>query len=567
MNTVKVCDPRVNVKSEDEKLHAVLQGGLRYQQKVLPSTSWGTPTQKPTTAEFVYNSNSTKNIVDRYLRMRVYLEVKVDGDELLIGQHDGLRQFPLSSIMDNLTCQINQETITDRVSDKIHALKCYAPREDGTKSNSCSPNMPDQYQEYNDWTKSSGGSGRNPLAAYGESRGYYDTRGGFPIELAPDKKSFQCVITEPLFISPFYNGYGCQEEGFTNINEININVVWSSIIEKVISHSLGGNAIGNISVFFYRSPELLVTEITPDLTQKRLLAQSLPYNKLNQFPLSQAVLEPKGDVAGGDKTQMSSESFKLSQIPSCMWVFVRHKRQTSNAETSDSFCGITNLRLTWNTETLFSSATQQDLFEMSKRNGCNLSWSQFKEYRGSVICLSFGDQIGLIDGEAPSVRGQYTLRVECDVENLSDIAFDPELFVVFNYQGAFTLMENTASAKVGLLTPEDVLASSRSMVEMPYARWKNLQGGSFWSGLKNIINKVASGIGQLAPIVSQVAPQYANIAKTAGDVSGIVQGLTGKGLSGGRRKGGRIAGGMMTEGRYGANGAGVLRGAYGSRLM
>jgi hypothetical protein len=427
--------------------------------------------------------------------------------------------------------------------------------------------MPDQYQEYNDWTKSSGGSGRNPLAAYGESRGYFDTRGGFPIELAPDKKSFKCVLTEPLFLSPFYNGYGCQEEGFTNINEININVVWSSVIEKVLSHSLGGNAIGNISVFFYRSPELLVTEITPDLTQKRLLAQSLPYNKLNQFPLSQAVLAPKGDLAGGDKTQMSSESFKLSQIPSCMWVFVRHKRQISNAETSDSFCGITNLRLTWNTETLFSSATQQDLFEMSKRNGCNLSWSQFKEYRGSVICLSFGDQIGLIDGEAPSVRGQYTLRVECDVENLSDVEFDPELFVVFNYQGAFTLMENTASAKVGLLTPEDVLASSRSMVEMPYARWKNLQGGSFWSGLKNIVNKVASGISQLAPIVSQVAPQYANIAKTAGDVSGVVQGLTGRGMSGGKRKGGRMAGGMMSGGRYGANGAGVLRGAYGSRLM
>lgn len=561
MNTIKVQDPRTAVRSEDEKLHSVLQGGLRYQQKVLPSTSWGSPNQTPTTANFVYNSNSTKNIVDRFFRVRAYLKVECETGPFLVGQHDALRQFPLASIMENIVCQINQESISDRVADKVHALHCYGPKK--YTSNSVSPDYPDNYQEYNDWQTY--GSAKNPLASYGESDGLQDHRGGFPIVVAPDGKSFTAEITEPLFLSPFYNGHGGQVEGFTNVNEVNITITWLSRIARVISHSAGGNALGNVSVSMTQAPELLITEITPDLTQPRLLAQSLPYNKLSQFPLSQPV------IPAGTSITMSSESFKLSQIPSCMWVFVRHKRQTSSQDTADAFCGLKNLRLTWNTETLFSSATQQDLYEMSVRNGCNLTWQQFSKYRGSPICLSFGDQIGLIDGEAPGVRGQYTLRVEVDAENLSTADFDPELFVVFNYQGSFTLMENTASAKVGLLTPEDVLASSQSMVEMPYESWKNLQGAGFWSSLKNIVGKVSSGVGHAADIASKVLPelgmgqQYMPAIARAGKVAGIVGKATGGGMVGGRMRGRGMTGGKMPL--MGRAGHGVYHPQYGSRLM
>jgi len=564
MNTIKVQDPRTAVRSEDEKLHAVLQGGLRYQQKVLPSTSWGSPNQTPTTANFVYNSNSTKNIVDRFFRIRAYLKVECSTGPFLVGQHDALRQFPLASIMENIVVQINQESISDRVADKIHPLLCYGPR--NSKSNSVSPDYPDNYQEYEDWTNgATGGSAKNPLSAYGESDGVQDHRGGFPIVLSQDGKSFTAEITEPLFVSPFYNGHGTQVEGFTNVNEVNITITWLNRIARVLSHSAGGNALGTVSVSMYQAPELLITEITPDLTQPRLLAQSLPYNKLSQFPLSQPV------IPVGQSITMSSESFKLSQIPSCMWIFARHKRQTSDENTSDSFCGLKNLRLTWNTETLFSSATQQDLYEMSVRNGCNLTWQQFSKYRGSPLCISFGDQVGLVDGEAPGVRGQYTLRIEVDAENLSSVEFDPELFVVFNYQGSLTLMENTASAKVGLLTPEDVLMSSQSMVEIPYDNWKDLQGQGFWSSLKNIVHKVSSGVGTVAGIASSVLPelgvgqQYLPQIQQAQKIAGIVGKASGGRLKGRGYSGGGYSGGMMV----GRNGAGQRQyhPQYGSRLM
>lgn len=570
MNTIKVCDPRINVKAEDEKLHAVLQGGLRYQQKTLPSNSWGSPGTAPTTAEFIYDSNSTKNIVDRFVRMRCYVEVKCETGPFLLGQHDALRQYPISSIIENITCQVNQQSVSDRVSDKIHALLTFGDRNERHKSNSVAPNMPDNYQEYNDWQTY--GSAKNPLAEYGENNGDADPRGGFPVVVAPDGKSFTAVLTEPVMISPFFNGDGHQVEGFSNVNEITISVSWLQKLDRILSHSSGGNALGDVSVSFYKAPELLITEITPDLTQPRLLAQSLPYCKLDQH------IVDYGTLSAGEEKQMLSDTYRLSTIPSCMYVFVRHKRSTADNAVSDAYCSLKNLRFTWNTETLFSSCSQQDLYEMSVRNGSNLSWQQWSKYRGSVLCISFGDQVGLIDGEAPGVRGQYTAQVQIDATNESKSDFDAELFVVFNFQGSFTIMENTASVKIGLLTPEDVLASARAMVEMPYADWKNLQGGSFWSGLKNIVNKVASGVGQVAGIAGKVLPALgpefaplAPIAKTAGDVAGVVSGLTGKGMTGGMmsggrrgRKGGRLAGGRALMGR---NGHGQYHPQYGSRLM
>lgn len=548
MQTVKTIDPRVGIRSQDEKLHAVLHGALRYQQKVLPSTSWGDPSSQPTTANFVYNSNSTKNIVDRYVRIRAYLRVECSEGPFLIGQHDALRQYPLASIMENVVAQINQESFSDRIADKVHALSCFVDRKEWSKSNSVAPNYPDQFQNYNDWQVL--GSGKNPLSLYAESE--EDHRGGFPIVLSNDGKSFTAVVTEPLFMSPFYSGYGDYPEGFSNINEINLTITWLSKIERVLSHSIGGNNLGNISVTFYQSPELLVTEMTPDLMQPRLLSQSIPYNKLQQFPLSQPVINP------GQVTTMSSESFKLSQIPSHLWVFVRHKRQTSDASTSDSFCGIRSLRLTWNTETLFSSCSQQDLYEMSRRNGLSLSWSQFSKYRGSPLCLSFGDQIGLIDGESPGIRGQYTLSLEVDVENLSAFPFDGELYVVMNYQGSVTLSENNCSSKIGLLRPEDVLASSQSQVELSYDKYKDLHGGSFWSSLKNIIHKAGSAVSHISHVAGEVAPvlgldpKYSDLAKKVGKVGEIVSKSAGGGYVGGAL-GGAITGGKLKNrmpGRY-----------------
>ena len=145
MQTIKVIEPRVNVKSDVEKNHVVLFGGLRYNEQVNVADSWGSAATKPIQAIWSIFPPSTQTIVDRFMKVRCYFEVTTDAD-LQLGTNDALRQFPISSITDVLTVQINGESISDNLGDKLHAMLCYGDRSEWNKSMSMSAVSPDNYQ-------------------------------------------------------------------------------------------------------------------------------------------------------------------------------------------------------------------------------------------------------------------------------------------------------------------------------------------------------------------------------------------------------------------------------------
>lgn len=534
MQTVKVIEPRVNVKADVEKNHAVLYGGLRYNEQVNVADSWGTPSTQPIQALWNIFPPSTQTIVDRFMKVRVYLEVETDAD-LQLGTNDALRQYPISSIADVLTVQINGESISDNLADKVHAMLCYSDRSDWNKSNSLTACEPDNYQEYADYAIF--GSAKNPLADYGEASAY-DPRGGFPVEpLAPNK--FRTVVTEPILLSPFYNGDGDQEEGFVNVQQFNISYRWKSDLSKVLSHSALGNPITNVTVRFYQAPEILTTYITPDLTQPIPQLQVLPYHKPQEYIKAGT---PSNLAPGASDATPTSDSIKLSQIPRRMFIFFRHERSTSNYETSDSFLVIERLDVLWNNQSgLFSQCGTQELYEISRRNGCNLSYPQFSKYRGSVFCAEFGKDIGLLDNEAPGVQGQYTIQIRATVKNTSSSNFTADFYVVMLNEGTFSVAENMARASLGNLTPQAVLASKASD-ELDYSHYENLQGGSFMSKLKNLVKKVSRGV-QLGAKVGEVLG-----VPMAGQIGSMAKGA--EKLAGGRAVGGRLVGGeMMRRGR------------------
>lgn len=392
MEAIKVIEPRVNVKSDVEKNHVVLMGGLRVNQQVNPADSWGSPGTQPVQALWTINPPSTQTIVDRNMKVRCYFEIKTDQD-LQIGTNDALRQFPISSLTDVLSVQINGENISDNVSDKLHAMLCFGNNADDRNSQcSTTTTMPDNYKKYADW--GTYGSAKSPLSNYGEN-GAEDPRGGFPITVV-DSKTIRVVLTENIILSPFLSPFQQQEEGFVNVNQLNISFRWKSNLSQILSHSSLGNAITTVLVTMYQAPEMLTTFITPDLTQPIPQLQVLPYYN------SQDYVKNIGAVAIGAEVLCISDSIKLSQIPRKLYLFVRHQRSTSNQNTSDSFLKIKRLSVLWNNQSgLFSSASEQDLFEISKRNGLNLTYPQWDKYRGGVMCIEFGKDVGLLDNEAP----------------------------------------------------------------------------------------------------------------------------------------------------------------------
>jgi hypothetical protein len=539
MEAIKVLEPRVNVKADIEKNHIVLMGGLRVNQQVNPADSWGSVGTQPVQALWTINPPSTHTIVDRNMKVRCYFEIKTDQD-LQLGTNDALRQFPISSLCDVLSVQINGENVSDNVADKLHAMLCYGNNADD-RNGQCSttPTMPDNFKNYADWATY--GSAKNPLSNYGEN-GAEDPRGGFPVQVI-DSKTFRVVLTENIMLSPFLSPFQQQDEGFVNVNQINISFRWKANLSQILSHSSLGNAITSVTVTMYQAPEMLTTFITPDLTQPIPALQVLPYYK------SQDYIKNIGTVAPAAEVLCISDSIKLSQLPRKLYLFVRNQRSTSTHSTSDSFLKIKRLSILWNNQSgLFSSASEQDLFEICKRNGINLTYPQWDKYRGGVMCLEFGKDIGLLDNEAPGCQGQYTIQIQMTCENDTGASFTGEFYQIFMMEGTFSISENFARASLGNLTNDIVLRTKMNIDEIDYHQLQRIHGGNFWSGLKSFVNKIARGVSSVLPFASKVigtvAPEFSPIVSGISAATGLAQEATGSGL---RLAGGRLAGGQVSR--------------------
>ena len=520
MKSTVVMNPTMRVVPDQDQTHLIHLGASRVTHNVLTAQSYQL-NAPPVQTSFVLNPPSLQTIVDRFLRVRAYMEVEVDQD-LVLGVEDSLRQFPLSSIIDVTSLSINGETISDNTERKLHAMLCYGNTpEERVKSWSTSPCMPDQYQEYKDWATY--GSARNTAAFYGENSAEM-SRGGFEIEVI-DPRRFRVVVTEPIWISPLYQGLHHQVEGMVNVNELVVNLRHSANVGRVLSHSSSGNAITVVNTTFYRAPEILSTFYTPDLTQSLPQLQILPYSRCNEF------IRTMSQMAPGAEQQVFSDTIRLSQIPRFIYLFARRNQQSSTFGTCDSFLSIENVNLTWGNQAgLLASATKQDLFEMSRRAGCNLSYPQWSKYRGSVLCIEMGKDIGLQDYESPGVNGGYVIQANVTFKNQSDSPMDCDFYIVTCNQGTFSIAPNTARSSLGDLTPEMVMAA-RSGNELPHLDYADLQGSGFWSSLKNIVHKIST---VAAPVLSGIAgPEIGAIASAVRDATGS----------------GRVSGGTLTRRR------------------
>jgi hypothetical protein len=496
MEAIKIIEPRVNIKADTEKNHMVVLGGLRYTEQVHTADSYS-----QNQALFNFQPPSYDTIVDRNIKIRCKLNIVATGGDFQIGTNDGPRQFPIAAITDVLDLAINGEHVSTSLGDYIHALLCYDNNSQDRLKWSESSAMPDQYQVLSDWTTF--GSNRNPLADYGENSNE-QTRGGFVPYVVNAGNNVTYEFTEPLFISPMLNGL-TEDEGLSNVNQLAITFRWKSDLSLVWSHSSAGNPITSLAVTFVEPPSLLVTYITRDVLQQIPPVITYPYHKPQEY--IKTVNGGLAVPAGSTNQRVISDSIKLNQVPRKMFLFLRRSRQTSNFLTADSFATITNVTLNWDNQSgLLSNAQQQDLYKISRRNGLNLTWNQWKTYRGSVFCCEFGTDIGLQDGLAPGTQGQFTFYVQVDFENNSSQNIIYEFYTILILEGLYMVSPNQGRATLGNLVPQDIL-NSKSSPEFNFNdAQSHLAGGGFLSKMKNIIHKTAKGISKGVSVANKIVP-------------------------------------------------------------
>jgi hypothetical protein len=534
LEAVEVRDPRTIL--ENQRYFGVLKCGQTTTLKAWTSTSVSN-----TSIQFSVPPPSPAIIVDR--RMWLYFPVRLtftgmasSGAPILQPGRDAPRAFPISGSIDTLQATINNQSVSINLADVIHAMSHYnldVKLKNGDFSTT--PNYSDQSQQYSDLFEST----RNPLAFYAD--GIDETvmqRGGFsftvvqnPIQnilpIAPVLLTAIVDVSfmEPIYLPPFVVGHNTKS-GFFNVNSMDFNItlvgnpayrMWShdnnAGTNEILSGTMafGGNIGGPQTQFEAgQVPLILATYITPQEQQilSPTMAISYDYYDVQRYPTTLATLP------AGASTTVNSNNLQLASIPSRMFIYARRSNQELNNSCSftDTFMSISNLSIQFmNQNGLLASANPLQLYEMSRKNGLNMSWTQWGGEPvypagvipsgsaivepsiygiGSIICVQFASDIGLSSLDCPGKLVNLQLQVTATVTNNSNTQMvTPSFYVVPILSGVFTIEGlGRASINVGVVTSQDILDAKQK----PYLNYKDYEnaqfGGDFFSSIKDFFS-------------------------------------------------------------------------------
>lgn len=499
----------------------------------------------PQTAQSVSNSslsfnilfNNENSIVDRHIPLQLNLVISgtgpAPGAGNLLQQNQGLfglRSWPLAHCMSNINLQINDATFSCQPQQYIHALQhAYMGQDDNNTWLSTFPSLPDNYQTY----AQAVGAANNPLNGYTSSSYWANGRGAFPYTVLTNTTtafSIQYTITEPLLVSPLLLNPKNRQNGLANMNNLSIIIAFSSLLRAFCYNETTANPLTTLTASISGTPQLLIKQISASRDEPVPRFLNIPFETICPYPT-----QYNQSVASGVTYEFSSiNAIQLNQVPKKMYIWAGYSQSNYDSITvpgggysiTDSYSELLSLSVTFNNKTgILSSATEQDLYLITKKNGVNISWPQWTGTGanavgasavglGSVLCLKFDEDIGLPDDLAPSVSEKFNFQLlNARFKNINPAAITPILNVVFCYEGALTITQGKCYQFSPMLTKIDAL-NAPTFKRMSYTAVHDMMGGDFISGAKRFISQAAPVFKKVreafTPVIQSLVPQYSN---------------------------------------------------------
>jgi hypothetical protein len=534
---VKVQDDTLNVT--DKVKYAVQKGPAQFTANTYKAIS-------ATPSSHVYNVviPSESTVIDRRVLWKSTCVIRVDCTGVPVGQlpcnyglTDALGPMPLHSLCTTIQSTINNTTVSVNINDLLAPLLKIHDSRELNAYNSMSPTLSDNYKNYSDALNSN----NNPLGSYQNiadediiPRGAFSdviiganwTAGSAPsgaLSNTGGAQTFyvQFTVTEPIFgLSP-WTWAKCQSnnQGIYGINNLTFQMQMNPTSSRVFRSANNYNQI--VAVQEFRDSELFLNYLTMQPSQLVSARNVVPYMEFPRF-----LSTYNNPVLPGAEAVISSQSIQLQQIPDSMLIFVRRQLGQMTPSTSDYFLPIKNISIQFNNQSgILASMSQQGLYQLSRKNGLNMTWSQFKGSAnnsntatgvgsaiplcGSVLWLNFFSDIAQNqDYFAPGSLGQFNIQVNATVQNNNPgpgpigTEFNLELVMVPINSGVFVTERGQSSVYTGLLTREDVLNTS-SQEGYTRSDVKRMVGGGFLDGLRSVMGKVGSVVSN--PKVQELA--------------------------------------------------------------
>ena len=384
-----------------------------------------------------------------------------------------LRAFPLQSICDTLSLQLNGATTTINSRQILSATQRFIPA-DYIKSQSTEcPSMADnRAQLLSDPTVTLGNAAagaqttvlavsNQPLSTYENSNGY--TRGCFQPVFAPvtppggTTTTWTFDVSEPLMVSPLVLW---ENDVFLGqLSTMTLQMNYSNINDMLVT-SLAAFDVNPIVSISSPVLQLCYIQTQPDLVQ---IPASLKYD------YESVVYFPQSGVAVG---AVSSQTLRLQTMPKMIYIFARDAITARNSFHSDSLYGLGNagnglagVSIQIGSRTgLLASASNKDMFRMAVSNGYNSTFEDWTYGSGTIYainpCKDLGISLGS-DSLPGQVGGNTNFQISLTVNStpqdyVGAAAGVTELMIVVVYAGDMTITSDMALFNLGTLSASEV---------------------------------------------------------------------------------------------------------------
>ena len=467
-----------------------------------------------------------------------------------LGVHIAPNAFPAHRLIHTASVQINDTVTTITSSDVLNPLLLLQDLRPDQEVNSTCPSYISKYAKHADGY----GAGNNAIAGfYDQNPGYKPPNGaygnfqfckadggdilaagndienidgveykfvdGVPVVMALPgaganirpvyKFHIKIKTTELLRVSPFiFHLEKLNSTGLFGVNNMQITLNYraspTDLLQFIPTKLRGAGADFpelKFSLVSQKTNELNLMFHTPPLDLKLPSLNIVPYTQFPRYITT-------GLSIGTDAKSVNfrSATITLPSIPDCLIVLI--KKTSYTLVENEFYFPISKLNVTFdNFSGLCSSYTQEQLYQMSYRNGLRMDINTFLGHantpRGGVqtiggfLILRMGIDIPLSTSQAPGVAGNYTLSVECSVQkpkSVANVAFnDLQMVIITPSSGFFATSNGSSQIVLNPLTEKDVLSakptmSSNDMESLTY-------GGGFFDNLAHSATKYGKMLG------------------------------------------------------------------------
>jgi hypothetical protein len=462
-----------------------------------------------------------------------------------------LAAFPLAAIMTTLTAQINNTTCSINLQDCLPSLLRMNDSRELYRYNGMTPSLPDQtYAKLSD----APGAANNPMG--GIKNGSYDVdqmpRGAFPCRIQTYHRNDQgaiidsspisasnldvwdvvitTVVTEPLFLSPFIWGnpeYNSQ--GIMGINNIVLTVNVDTTLKRmfscgmtdaqgrvirseifpgtaaypaigaqpaIVANPLLFQSTGVLGIQAPTQPSLLVKFLSVQPSDLLQAKNVVPYTSFPRYITSTV---GGGILAYRETRTLTSSNLQINQLPDLFIITVRKPMADQRITDANFFLKINSISVNLNNQSgLLSSASPEQLWRLSERNGSTQNWIEFCGITvgnqeaaggvggiavpvgttGSILVLDPAMDLSLPDYLSSGSLGNYNFQFSVSVYNQSGQNFVPEICVICVNSGVMTTDRGVTTTNTGILTKEMVMAAKSKKHDMTNVEHNRLIGGN-----------------------------------------------------------------------------------------